>query len=383
MSETRPTDAPSAGSDAVLISADSHVLEPPNLWLDYIEPAYRDTAPHIVSEETEDKWYIRDTPIASIGTVSAAGKRFENLDDLKLEGRWDAVPKAAYQPADYVKAMALDGVGGAVIYPTQGLFWYRIPDVDLANAVFRAYNRWLADFCSAAPGTLKGIAMILLEDVDASVAELEHASESGLVGAMLPVFPSPDMDYFDPRLEPMWEKAEELGLPLSLHVGSNRPGQNELGADLRTITPATRTTLDYWVRHSMTAIIFSGVFERHPGLKILSVEHELGWIPHFLKQMDFTYDERRYMTPVRFAGNRRPSDVWKSNVYTTFMEDDLGIEMRDRIGVNHMMWGSDYPHAESTWPRSRQILDTVLSGVSASERRMMTHDSAAELFRFD
>ncbi len=199
---------------------------------------------------------------------------------------------------------------------------------------------------------------------------------------MLPVFPSAEMDYFDPRLEPMWAKAEELGLPLSLHVGTNRPGPNELGVDLRSITPATRTTLDYWVRHSLTAIIFGGVFERHPGLKLLSVEHELGWVPHFLKQMDFTYDERRYMSPIRFANDKKPSDVWRTNVYTTFMEDDIGIEMRDRVGADHMMWGSDYPHAESTWPKSRPILDAVLEGVPAPERRMMTHDTAAALFGF-
>lgn len=382
MSEQRSATAPSRETDSVLISADSHVLEPPDLWLDYIEPAYRDTAPRIVSEDAEDKWYIGDTPIASIGTVSAAGKRFENLDELRLEGRWDAVPKAAYQPLEYIKAMEMDGVGGAVIYPTQGLFWYRIADVGLANAVFRAYNRWLVDFCGAAPGALKGMAMLLLEDVDASVAELEFASEAGLTGAMLPVFPSADMDYFDPRLEPMWAKAEQLGLPLSLHVGTNRPGPNELGEDLHTITPATRTTLDYWVRHSLTAIIFSGVFERHPGLKLLSVEHELGWVPHFLKQMDFTYDERRYMSPVRFANEKKPSDVWRTNVYTTFMEDNIGIEMRDRIGVDHMMWGSDYPHAESTWPKSRPILDAIMEGVPTAERRMMTHDTAAALFGF-
>jgi predicted TIM-barrel fold metal-dependent hydrolase len=365
-----------------LISADSHVLEPPDLWLNYIDPAFRDSAPVLKHDEDADRWYVGSTFYGDIGHVTQAGQRYEDATQIKLEGRWEGVPVSAYEPGPYLDALAIDGTAAAVIYPTEGLYLYRVPEVPLANAIFQAYNRWIADFCRHDPLRLVGVAMLTLEDIDFAVKEVERIGKDGLKVAMIPVYPAAGQPYSDRRYEPFWKAAADAGLILSMHAATNRPGSSELDNDLKSVTPATRTTLDYWVRHSLAEIMFAGVFERYPTIKIVSVENEIGWIPHFIKQMEFVYAERQYLTPVRFSGNRTPRDVWRSNVLATFLEDDVGISMRGYIGTETLMWGSDFPHSESTWPNSRQVLDKILEGVSPSEKVDMVFGNATRVFGF-
>jgi predicted TIM-barrel fold metal-dependent hydrolase len=131
-------------------------------------------------------------------------------------------------------------------------------------------------------------------------------------------------------------------------------------------------------------MIFAGVFDRYPKLRVGSVEHEAAWIPHWLKQMDFTYRERPVFTKGwKSKEGLLPSDYWRRNMFVEFMEDDLGVQLRDVIGVDTMLWGSDFPHAESTWPKSRDFLDRMFDGVPESDLRKITAENAARFFGFD
>ena len=134
---------------------------------------------------------------------------------------------------------------------------------------------------------------------------------------------------------------------------------------------------------SLCDMIFSGVFERHPNFKLAIVEYELAWVPHLLATMDYGYRERHEEATYRFKNDLKPSDFFASNIYLSFQEDDIGIRLRDRIGIERMMWGSDYPHSESTFPRSREILDDILRDVSSSERQQILCNTTAELYGFD
>ena len=153
--------------------------------------------------------------------------------------------------------------------------------------------------------------------------------------------------------------------------------------NLGELTGAGRSTTDYWVRYSLSAMIFAGVFDRYPRLKVGSVEHEAAWIPHWLKQMDFTYRERPVFTKGwRSKEGLLPSDYWRRNMFVEFMEDDLGVQLRDAIGVDNMLWGSDFPHAESTWPKSREFLSRMFAGVPEPDLRKITSENAARMFGF-
>jgi predicted TIM-barrel fold metal-dependent hydrolase len=151
----------------------------------------------------------------------------------------------------------------------------------------------------------------------------------------------------------------------------------------RRTRPSLLANADHWVRVSLGHVIFTGVFERYPRLRIGSVEHELSWVPHFLERLDYTYTQRaRRPWWYRFKGSMLPSDFFHRNVFLSFQEDYLGIRDRAYIGVDALMWGSDYPHTEATFPRSRQILGRILEGVPDEEQRQITVTNAARLYHF-
>ena len=259
----------------------------------------------------------------------------------------------------------MDGVWGSCLQPSQGLFWYRIPDSELLSAICRVYNDWIADFCKPYPDRLKGIAMLNVDDVEEASQELERCAKLGLVGAFIPVSPLADGRIVTRSTTASGGRRRTSGIPLLLHIGTPRGGVPgyEFTMNLAELTGAGRSTTDYWVRYSLCAMIFAGVFDRYPRLKVGSVEHEAAWIPHWLKQMDFTYRERPVFTKGwRSKEGLLPSDYWRRNMFVEFMEDDLGVQLRDQIGVENMLWGSDFPHAESTWPKSRDFLEPHVRG---------------------
>jgi predicted TIM-barrel fold metal-dependent hydrolase len=373
-----------------VISADSHIVEPPDMYTSRIEPKFRDRAPRMERRKTPagreyDAWVLEGTQVGTLGAVMQAGQRFEDPSQIDFLGLWEDVRKGAYDAHSMISENEEDGVWGSCLQPSQGLFWYRVPDSELLSEVCRVYNDWITDFCKPYPERLKGIAMLNVDDVDEACLELERIKKLGLVGAFIPVSPLPDKPYRHPIYDRLWWTAQDLEMPLLLHIATPRAGVpgNEFTVNPSDMTGAGRSTTDYWVRYSLGAMLFAGVFDRYPRLKVGSVEHETMWIPHWLQQMDFTYRERPVFTKGwKSREGMLPSDYWRRNMFVEFMEDDLGVQVRDRIGVDNMLWGSDFPHAESTWPQSKQFLDRIFAGVPEEDRRKITADNACKLFGF-
>ena len=373
-----------------VISADSHIVEPPDLYESRIEPKFRSRAPRIERHRTRtgqeyDAWYLDGVRVGTIGSVIQAGRRFEDPGSIDFLGVWEDVRKAAYEPHAMLEELEADGVWGACLQPSQGLFWYRLPDCELLSALCRAYNVWITDFCRAAPGRFKGIGMLNVDDVDDACQELERCAELGLAGAFIPVYPVAERPYRHASYDRLWWTAQDLEMPLLLHVATMRGGipGSEFTIDINQLTAAGLANSDYWMRYSLTAMIFAGVFDRYPRLKVGSVEHETAWVPHWLRQMDFTYRERPALGRAWKSRHAMlPSEYWQRNMFVEFMEDDCGIRLRDVIGVDNMLWGNDFPHAESTWPKSREFLDRIFAGAPDEDRRKITADNAARIFRF-
>src|SRR3989440_11356420 len=251
------------------------------------------------------------------------------------------------------------------------------------STIFRAYNDWLAEFCRTAPERLKGIAMINLDDVQDGIKELERTAKMGFAGAMLAEYRAEDGRSDQTEYEPFWAAAQALDMPLSLHTATRRQGKIR-GAGEKTLRDASsRATKAFYPALSMCDMIFSGVFERHPRLMLAIVEFELSWAPHVLAAMDYTYRERHGEAIYRFKNGMLPSDFFRRNVVLSFQEDAIGIRLRDVIGVDNMMWGSDYPHSESTFPQSRQILAEILVGVPDDEQAKIAGGNTARVYNFD
>jgi predicted TIM-barrel fold metal-dependent hydrolase len=369
---------------APILSSDSHVFEPPDLWTTRIDVAFRDRAPRMQRLHGVDQLVVEaQQVIAGIGLISNAGARFEAPETISSQGRFEDVHQGGYDPAQHLKDMQLDGVAGEVLYPSQGLFYFKVADTQLMSAIFRAYNDWLAEFCRTDPERLKGIAMINLDDVQDGIKELERTAKMGFAGAMITEYPLEDRRYDQPEYEPFWAAAQALGMPLSLHTATRRQGKIR-GVGEQTLRDASsRATKVFYPATSMCDMIFAGVFERYPNLKLVIVEFELAWVPHLLSSMDYTYRERHEEAFYRFKDGWRPSDFFHRNVFLSFQEDEVGIRLRDIIGVDNMMWGSDYPHSESTFPQSRQILAQILAGVPEDDYAKIVGGNTARLYHFD
>jgi predicted TIM-barrel fold metal-dependent hydrolase len=356
-----------------VISADNHVFEPPDLWTSRAEAKFKERAPRVESLEAGDFWFCDGNRVLGVEGNAREAPRSE---EVRLGG---------YIPEEHAKDMDMDGVDVNLVYPTIGLFLYSGPDSDLLTSNIRSYNDWVGEFCNAIPSRLKGVAMLNIDDVGEGVHELERCAKMGFVGALITVYPVEGRSYDKPEYEPLWDAAESLGIPLSMHIGTNRAGPGQQWMDLDSTRPSFACNGDHWVRISLADMILSGVFVRHPKLQIGSIEHELSWAPHFLNRIDFNYGENpeMYAGGFRFKDGAVPSDFFHSNVFLGFQEDAKGIKDRHVIGVDQLQWGSDYPHSAGTFPNSREVLEDILSDCTEEEKAKIVGGNAARVYRLD
>ncbi len=373
-------------ADYRVISSDNHVFEPGDLWTSRATSQFKDRVPRIERMEDGDWWFCDGRKVIGLGPGAQTGMRFEEPENLQRTVTVEELRPGGWIPEEHMKDMDEDGVDVSIVYPTVGLLLYSTPDSDLLTEIFRTYNDWLAEFCKPFPSRLKGIACINVDDVASGVKELERCANMGLAGGMITVYPPANRGYNLPEYEPLWAAAQDLQMPLGLHIATNRIGAGQefqSGGD--ELSPEFICNADHWVRQSLARMIFSGVFHRYPKLQVGSVEMELSWVPHFLDRLDYTYTQR---TPRdewwgNYKGDLLPSEHFHQNVFIGFQEDSLGIELRNIIGVDNLMWGSDYPHVESTFPRSRQILEEILVNCTDEEKAKIAGGNAARVYNLD
>jgi predicted TIM-barrel fold metal-dependent hydrolase len=365
-----------------VISADSHIIEPGDLWTSRIDAEYRERGPHIEMQGTLPDGTVEEGQFMVVegGTPQrVAGFAVANVDpkdraEANKRG-YEQIRPGAWDPVERLKDQDIDGIVSEVIYPSMAMPYFSLPDTGLQQAVFRAYNDWIAEFCSHAPQRLVGLGMICTDDVDEACAELHRARSLGLRGALIPNSLAPEGSYGDPAFDPLWATAAELDMPLSMHILTGRYRPSGAAADPWLVwymdlpAPAMK---------SITAMLCSGVFSRHPNLKVVSVENDIGWLGHFLYRLQHGWDEFRYM--LNLEQDLSPNEYFERNIWATFQSDPVGVQTRERIGINRLMWGSDYPHGDSTWPESRPTINFNFQGVEQDDIAAICYDTVAELY---
>ena len=369
--------------DYRIVSSDNHIYEPADLWTSRIESKYRDRCPRIMPYQDGQIWVCDDTLGQSLSQGTNAGKRFDDPETIKNIDVFENVLPGGYIPEEYIKDMDIDGVDVGIIYPTVSFILYNhVQDSDLLTACFRVYNDWLGEFCSVDPRRLSAISAINLDNVQEGIEEMERCAKMGFKGAMITVYPPEGRRYNAPEYEPFWAAAQDMEMPLGLHAASNRLGSGEQFQGRENNRPAQLPNMEYGVRMSLADMIYGGVFERYPKLQVGSVEHELAWIPSFLDRLDFNYNQRGpNVIGYKYKDDMLPSDFFRRNVFVGFQEDSLGIRLRDLIGVDNLQWGSDYPHTETTFPRSQEILEEILSDCTEDEKAKIAGANAARIYK--
>jgi predicted TIM-barrel fold metal-dependent hydrolase len=362
-------------ANAQIFSADSHTMEPADLWVQRIDLGLRDRAPRVMTNHQDKKgsfFFAEGLTPFPVGGAFAAGKDPKDLNANQTVGYEQARP-SGWDPVERLKDQDIDGVEGEVLYTTLGMFLFHLKDLGLQWACFRAYNDWVAEFSSHAPKRLIGLGLIATQDVDEAVRELQRVAKKGLRGVMMNAAPAGDLPYSDPHFDPLWAAAQDLNLPLSLHILTGKRSV-QLGKG----RVASTMSIIHEIQYSLTDLIYNGVLHRFPRLKLVSAENDIGWIAHYLYRLDECYKTLRYVDPTPIT--MKPSEYFKRQVYATFQDDRPGVMTYELSGEDSLMWASDFPHRASTWPRSRAVIEQNFAGVPAAVTRKITYENVHRLY---
>lgn len=357
-----------------LIDADTHVNEPPDLWTSRVAAEYRDRAPRIERFEQGDAWVLEgvDDPI-NFGLNATAGMKPEEMQGWV---RFEDIRHGGWDPAARLEEMDQDSIDAAVLYPTPRLSHAVIatPDPGFHLAQVQAYNDWLSEYASHDPDRLGAIALLPNRGRDMALAELDRvADRPGIKGALVGCWPHGDLEWSDDD-DPVWEALVDAGMALHIHVSM---------VDVMPTAHKTKIVGDvrwYDAPKRILQMVWSGVLDRIPDLRVVMAEVDAGWLPYFKEQVDDRYHRLGRGSGLRLQ--RPPSSYVEDHFYFTYIADSFGVRNRQDIGVERMMWSSDYPHVPSDWPNSWRRLEADFSGVPRAERELMTVGNAQRLYRF-
>lgn len=333
-------------SPQLTVSADSHVIEDPHLWETRLPPKYRGAAPVFPDREV--------------------GGQFQ-----AHEGGWD--------PHARVQEMAVDGVSQEVLYPSLAMNLFGLKDPALQEACFAVYNDWLVEYCAVHPERLFGIGAVCTFDIANAVKELRRCRDAGLVGAMVWEVPPEDLAFSTNHYDELWAAAEELGMPISLHILTGEPYVwPKPRAPRRVLANTARhaNTLVYEGSNAVSDLITTGVLERFPGLQFVLVESEASWLPFILSSWDKYASRPNSDSPLTMS----PSEYFRRNFHATFFNDPTLGYLLDRWGADSFMWSNDYPHPNSTWPNSQKIIERDLGHLSEDMRQALVSGNVTELY---
>ena len=371
--------------DMILISVDDHIVEPPDLFEGHLPAKWRDIAPRIErTDDGRDVWIFDGIKVYQIGNNAVAGRPNHRYG---LEPTsFDEMRPGCFDVDRRVLDMSANGIMSSLCFPSFpnfcGQLFARAADKDAALAVVRAYNDWhIDDWCGAYPDRFIPLSLPPLWDPELMAQEVRRVARKGCHAVTFSEnpaklgYPSWHSEHWDP----FFRACDEEGTVLCLHIGSS--SQLVLTADDAPV--AVQISLQALnIVQAAADLVFSRVGREFPNIKLALSEGGIGWVPYYLERADYTYRTHREWTGIDL-GDRLPSDFFRDHVLTCFISDAVGLEMRHHIGVEHIAWECDYPHADSTWPTSPERLNAEFAGIPDSEVELMTHANAMRYFQFN
>jgi predicted TIM-barrel fold metal-dependent hydrolase len=362
-------------SSGMVISGDSHALEPDDLWTKALGAKYGDRLPHMEKKH-----------LGVEGDFFFTGYEYLGLHEV-VEGDEEMQAKliqAGQDPAIRLKCMDEDGVYGEIVNATFMLYTLRARDDRMVEDCCKVFNDWLAEYCSHAPKRLYGVSMIHMQDPDWAVRELERTAKMGMRSCIINADARKEWKpYQDPSYDRFWAVAQELDQPVTLHIITG----NEV--DLFTLHGADRINVP---RSSLgvfaeagpvlaNEFIFGGILDRFPKLKIMCSEYEVSWLPYWLFRVKQIQDD--FGPALGIPQIRKPIDEYMSQIYHGLIDDPYLDKVLDVIDPKTIMWGSDFPHARCTYPNTLKVVDRVLGHLGEQTKRDISFNNAARFYNFD
>lgn len=361
----------------VIISCDGHATGRPADYVPYIDPADRERYAEFAREITAQRAARRKAQQEGTSLFTddgSFGLDQETGDDR--DGEWSSGVRT--------RVLEGEGIVGEVLFPNGGLpfgGFGESAEHELRGVGNRAYDRWLLDFANELPGRRAALAMLTVHDLDATVAEIRWAAKSGMKGVIIPTVPGPGLPpYLDRRYDPLWAVCEECAMPVHIHGGGGTPDYGSYGV-VSMLMYATEAT--FFSQRNLWILIWSGVLDRFPRMRVVFTETRAEWVPGALKLLDGIH-RAPFFRNIEKTAKLRPSEYFARQVTiaaSSMTADDAAL--RGQIGVGHLLWGADYPHVEGTWPKTRRWLSRCFAGVPAADVRAILTDNPARLYGFD
>jgi predicted TIM-barrel fold metal-dependent hydrolase len=370
-----------------VIDGDGHILEPPQLWQQYLEAKYKDRAIRMEKDPAGVEFLVidgRPSPgLRGLGpAVAGNGQDYEKLCKAGNFGYFDG-PKGAYEPHARLHHLDEQGIDAAVLFPSLGLAWEsEVNDAELAAAYARAYNNWILDFASVDRQRLIPMALITLRDLDEAVREVKRVAKLGAKGAFMRAAPITQVPWWDPVYDPFWAALEETGLPIGMHVAANEyflGHQWKLGESVMAINSTLhfyrQTCVQFDVQAAFSSLCL-GVFDRFPRLKVLLLETGGGWIAHFLERLDAKHKLLGWKTDMK----HKPSEYFRRQCWISFDPDETTLPaMVERCGADRFLWASDFPHFDAS-PEPVKEVKEAIGLLPIGVQQKILGDNAAEAY---
>ena len=374
-----------------VISADCHVdliWLPPDLFTANAPASQKDRMPYVTEGERGKEWVTKNgSSFGLMNGMGSAGRKYEpgkihRSDRMASTGLYADGDKGIRRLTDpdlRLKEQDRDGVQAEVLYGILGAT-SRLNDDEAAGTMLRIYNDWLADFCGHHPERFAGLACIPNHDTDAAVGEIERVARRGNVRG-LEIARRYDMTaLWDPWWNPVWDAIAASGLPVHFHTigGARRDFSKLTGKTLLAARAASISSFQMHMADVLMSVIFAGVLEHHPNLKMVIGEAGTGWIPYILDRMDAEWEDQFKDLDLKM----KPSGYWYRQCYATYQSDPVGVKLLEELGEDNIMWGSDFPHPDGIWPDSQEYIEKELGHLPEATRKKIVCDNAAKLYRF-
>jgi predicted TIM-barrel fold metal-dependent hydrolase len=372
-----------------VISTDDHIIEPEGLFDGRLPKEFDDRTPKLVHSDTGSAWHVPglEKPIEMSGLSTAAGQKVEEFSPKSKT--FDQMRAGCWDPKERLKDMDIDGVDAQVTFPTlpglAGATFIEIEDKPYAAALIRAYNDWLVDdWCAADPERIIGAAILPLWDLGEAAKELRRVHGRGIKAISLPSTPGSlagCAPFTDPAWEPLWDAMEETGVPAEIHIVSGKADISALqqgGGAVPEVFVCLAPSSNMAV---VATLLFSGILRKHPKLKFISAESGIGWLPYFIERADYTHRKHQFWTGTQI--DVTPSDLFRQSIYANFISDRAGIELRELIGVDNIMLGTDYPHTDSSWPDTQRIIKEQMGDIPDEDRAKICWKNAVRVFQLN
>jgi predicted TIM-barrel fold metal-dependent hydrolase len=374
------------GDDMILVSVDDHICEPSGMFDGHVPEKYREHTPRVVTDEKgSQQWWYGDVKGRNLGLNAVAGKppEYFNVDPLS----YDDMRPGCYDVHERVRDMSAGGVLAGLNFPNWPGFTGQVlnsgPDPAVNLVMVKAYNDWHVDeWCGAHPDRFIPCGVLPYFDIEESAKEIRRLSDKGCHAVTFSENPAAigAPSIHSGEWDPVFAACVDTGTVLCCHVGSSSKGASTTADAPAAVPMSISSTMSIY---TLGDLMWADFWNRFPDLRFSLTEGDIGWIPYFLQRAEHTLKRHNAWMKIELPNGMSPSELFRDRILCCFIEDKVGVRLLDLFNVDNVCWENDYPHSDSSWPRSPESLEVLFAGLDDATVNKITHENAMRHYRFD